>query len=440
MKRTSVDLLVARRLGLSRLSADTVQQLQMQSLRKTVRHAIANSSFYWKQYGEFDPDCLQTREDLAKMPFLSGHDIQVEGHLLLCVSQSKVERVITLQTSGSIGLPKRLSFTAADLAGTSDFFLHGMQSLITEDDNVLVLLPFEQPASVGAFLIDALAKGGFRAEGMWPPKLDQRLAEFVKHRRITSVVGLPQHLLALSGLVSFGQIITMLVCSDYASPLLRKRIEENCGCETFLHYGATESGLGGAVECSAHAGCHIRESDLLVEIIDPQTGEQLADGMMGEVVITTLGREAMPLIRYRTGDMACLDRTVCVCGGMTARLDNIRGRLNGCDLGDGVRVFSQDIDDSLYILTGLLDYRVTLDRYCGSDRLLLEYIAVPGSAISAEEIQRVVIQVPGIRESVASGKLVFGEFQKVEGFAATHTLKRTILDIRTKEVKYATCS
>ncbi len=440
MKRTSVDLLVARRLGVADVSTTTLRQLQMQSLRKTVRHAIANSSLYRKQRADFDPDCLQLPEDLAKLPFLTSSDIQTEGHRLLCVSQSKVERVITLQTSGSTGLPKRLSFTAADIAGTSDFFLHGMQSLITEEDHVLVMLPFEPPASVGALLIDALGQNGFSAEGMWPPRLDQQLAEYVVAEQITSVVGLPQHLLILSELVSSCQITTMLICSDYASPLLRKRIEVNCGCETFLHYGATESGLGGAVECSAHAGCHIRESDLLVEIIDPQTGEQLADGMMGEVVITTLGREAMPLIRYRTGDMACLDRTVCVCGGVTARLCNIRGRLEGCDLGGGLRVFSQDIDDCVYMLSGLLDYRVTLDTDCGIDRLQLEYITVPGSVISAEDIQRVIAQVPVIGESVVDGRLVFGEFHKVESFAATHTLKRTILDVRTKEVTYATCS
>jgi phenylacetate-coenzyme A ligase PaaK-like adenylate-forming protein len=440
MKRTSVDVLVARRLGVDKLSVDTLQQLQMKSLRKTVRHAIANSSFYKENYAECAPDSLQSPCDIAKIPFLTGRDIQVEGHRLLCVSQSKVERVITLQTSGSTGLPKRLSFTVSDLAGTSDFFLHGMQSLITENDHVLVLLPFEPPASVGAILLDALNQGGFSAEGMWPPRLDQGLYEYSMSRRITSVVGLPQHLLALSELVSPAKISTMLVCSDYASPLLRKRIEKNCGCETFLHYGATESGLGGAVECAAHAGCHIRESDLLVEIIDPLTGEQLPDGMMGEVVITTLGREAMPLIRYRTGDMAYLDRTVCVCGGVTARICNIRGRQNGCELGNGLRVCSQDLDDRLYMLAGLLDYRVTLDDACGSNRLQIDYITAPGYAISAEEMQNVIVQVPAIGESVANGKLVFGEFQQVEGFAATHTLKRTILDVRTREVKYATCS
>jgi phenylacetate-coenzyme A ligase PaaK-like adenylate-forming protein len=440
MKRTSVDLLVARRLGVTELSADTLQQLQMKSLRNTVRHAIANSSLYRKIYGEFDADSLQSLRDMAKIPFLTSHDIQVEGHRLLCVSQSKVDRVITLQTSGSTGLPKRLSFTSSDLAGTSDFFLDGMQSLITENDHVLVLLPFDPPASVGAILINALGQGGFSAEGMWPLRLDQGLSEHIKSKRITSVVGLPQHLLALSGLVLHGQITTMLVCSDYASPLLRQRIEENCGCETFLHYGATESGLGGAVECAAHAGCHIRESDLLVEIIDPQTGEQLADGLMGEVVITTLGREAMPLIRYRTGDMAYIDRTVCSCGGLTARLCNMRGRLNGCALSDGVHLFSQDLDDWLYLLPGLLDYRVTLDNDCGCDRLGVDYIVVPGQSLSAEEIQRVIGQVPVIAEKFANRMLVFGEFRKVEGFAATHTLKRTILDVRTKEVKYATCS
>ena len=90
------------------------------------------------------------------------------------------------------------------------------------------------------------------------------------------------------------------------------------------HYGSTESGLGGAVQCSARAGRHIRESDLLCEIIDPLTGEPLPDGQWGELVLTTLTREAMPLIRYRTGDWTRILPGECPCGSVLKRLDHVR--------------------------------------------------------------------------------------------------------------------
>jgi phenylacetate-CoA ligase len=224
--------------------------------------------------------------------------------------------------------------------------------LVEQTDHVLVVMPFETEASVGELLIATLAVGGIPAQGLWPPPDAKSIAHLICHENITSVVGLPQQLLALSGAVPKGQLKTMLLCSDYAPDVLRKRIEKNCGCETFLHYGATESGLGGGVECSVHCGTHIRESELLIEIIDPETGEQLPDGEEGEVVLTTLGRQAMPLIRYRTGDIASLDRSQCLCGGVTARLCNIYGRRNSCVMSDGFVLCSQDLDDIFFQVSG----------------------------------------------------------------------------------------
>lgn len=432
---TTVDALVADRLNLSRpLTRKSVEQKQMELLRATIDHVCRNSSLYKKRLAGLELSSLTTFCDLQKIPFLTSSDIVVDGHKLHCVSQSEVVRIITMDTSGSTGKPKRFSFTAADLEATSDFFLRGMASLVDQTDRVLVLLPFTIEASVGELLIAALASGGILAQGLWPPTDAQSVARLIQKENITSVVGLPQQLLALSGAVPKDQLKTMLLCSDYAPDVLRKRIEKNCGCETFLHYGATESGLGGGVECSCHLGTHIRESELLIEIIDPETGEQVVDGMEGEVVLTTLGREAMPLIRYRTGDIACLDRSQCLCGGITARLCTIYGRRNSCVMSDGFVLCSQDLDDILFQLPGLLDYRVTLAGDC-AETLGFEFIAShsekneKGDTV-AREMKRLLIAVPEIARLIESGKLLFEKFQQVESFAPAHTLKRTILDIR----------
>ncbi len=439
MKRTSVDTLVARRMGLSNLTADTLQRAQMHAVKELVQYAIGKSALYRERYANIDIESLNTFADLETLPFLTSEDVKTDGHRLLCVSQAKVERVVTMQTSGSTGLPKRYSFSSRDIRSIVDFFYHGMQTLINKDDRVLVWLPFELPDSVGHILLSALKDGGVYAEGMWPPRCDKQLNGMLIAQKISCVVGLPQHLLALSELVDFGRIRSMLLCSDYAAPALRKRIEQNTGCETFLHYGATESGLGGGVECEAHDGCHIRESELLVEIVDPETGFQRKDGELGEVVITTLGREAMPLIRYRTGDIAAIDRTTCICGGITSRLSNIRGRLVGCRIGLDDLVYSPDMDDWLYHVPGLLDYRAWLDND-EVDRLHIDYIAAPGAGRITDLLRIHITRFPSIRESLNSGELVIGTIEQVESFAPTHTLKRTLLDKRVKEVTYATCS
>ena len=375
--RTTVDQLVADQLNLSpTFSRSDLHHAQLKRLRSSVSYARENSPLYKTRFQGIDPESLLKREDLARLPFITATDVVEQGHLLHCVSQSEVARVITMQTSGSTGKPKRYSFTQEDLARTSEFFQRGMASLVTKSDRVLVLMPFEAEASVGELLICALSKGGVYAKGLWPPPNPAVTTQLITTEDLSAVVGLPQHLLALSEAIAHGQLKSMLLASDYAPQSLRKRIEKNCGCETFLHYGSTESGLGGAVECSVHEGLHIRESDLLVEIIDPETGRQIKDGEMGEVVLSTLGRLAMPLIRYRTGDIACLNRNKCGCGGVTARLCNIYGRLNGCRLADGSLLYSQSLDDILFEVPGLLDYRATLDNY-DVDRLTIEYIALP---------------------------------------------------------------
>jgi phenylacetate-CoA ligase len=423
-----VDQLVARRLGLGRSwDRRSLDQAQMVALRRTVHHALAGSSLYRQRLAGLDPEMLRTAGDLGRIPLLDNRDIVADGHRLQCISQSRVARVVTLQTSGSTGQAKRLMFTSEDLEATMDFFLNGMRSLIDATDRVVVMLPYQQPDCVGDLLIKALSAGGIRAVGVWPPQPPMK--DFIRTNRLTCAVGLPPQLLTLAEEIGPGLLRAMLLCSDYASPALRARIEHACRCRTFLHYGTTESGLGGAVECARHDGCHIRESDLLVEIIDPETGKNLADGELGEVVITTLGREAMPLLRYRTGDLARLTHAACSCGGITARLLDIRGRLAGCPLGDGL-LHSQDLDDHLFQIPGLLDYRATLDRE-GKGRLHIAYLAVPSAGRIGEQIAGKLMEVPAVEKAALGGSLKVGEIIQVKQFTASHTVKQTILDLRT---------
>jgi len=428
--RTTVDQLVADRLSLpASFSRKELEGAQMELVRNIVSYARSNSPLYGKWFGHFDLNSLKSFEDLKRLPLLTASDVVEHGHLLHCVSQSEVARIITMHTSGSTGKPKRYSFTAGDLAVISEFFLRGMASLVTQADRVLVLMPFETEASVGELLIGALNGGGTHAQGLWPPPDAEKISQLIAEENISSVVGLPQHLLTLSEALPLGRIRSMLLASDYAPASLRERIEENCGCETFLHYGATESGLGGAVECGIHSGLHIRESDLLIEIVDPETGRQLTDGEVGEVVLTTLTREAMPLIRYRTGDIAYLDRGRCECGGVTARLCSIYGRLHGRRLADGSLLYNQTLDDVLFQVPGLLDYRATL-THKGVDRLAIEYIASSDGRRVGDTMRQFISTIPELSGAEEMGMLHIDNFIHVESFTPSHTFKRTILDLR----------
>ena len=429
MRVSTVDGLTARRFGLSSpLDRGVVEAAQMAALREIVAHVRERSPWYRERLAGVEPGALCSRADLQRLPLMSGADVAAHGQRMVCVPQGEVARIVTLQTSGSTGKPKRLHFTRDDLAGTMDFFLNGMLNLADPSDRVLVLLPFEQPDSTGDLLIRALSAGGVRSAGLWPPAKREELAGLV--RGFTCVVGLPQHLLALADVLPFGLVRTMLLCSDYAPPALRRRIEEACGCETFLHYGTTETGLGGGVECSAHDGCHLRESDLLLEIVDPESGEPVPEGEAGEVVVTTLGRQAMPLLRYRTGDMARLTAQPCVCGGVTARLYDIAGRRRASILRGGFRVASQDLDDMLFAVEGLLDYRATLDMAGGRERLGIEFLAGQGHESLERRMEQALRRVPGVAAALEIGTLALGPMRRVQAFSPSHTVKRTIFDQR----------
>ncbi|NLW80124.1 MAG: phenylacetate--CoA ligase [Desulfovibrionales bacterium] len=431
MRASTVDALTARRLGIDGpLDRSCLETAQMAALRATVSWAREMGPWYRGRLAGVKPEKLRCRADLARLPLMAGADVAAFGQRMVCVPQSEVARIVTLQTSGSTGAPKRVHFTREDLDGTVDFFLHGMTNLADQSDRVLALLPCSQPDSTGDLLVRALRGGGVHCAGCWPPGSATGLAEFIVAGKYSCVVGLPQHLLALAGSLPVGQVRTMLLCSDYAPPALRRRIEEACGAETFLHYGATETGLGGGVECGIHDGCHVRESDLLFEIVDPVTGALLGEGEEGEVVVTTLGRRAMPLVRYRTGDLARLARGRCACGGVTARLCDVTGRDRVCVLGGGLSVTSRELDDSLFDLDGLVDYRASLWSAGGRDHLDIEFQAGSGHEHLERDLGLALRRVPGVAAALQLGTLILGSMRRVDSFSPSHTLKRTIFDQR----------
>lgn len=431
MRVSTVDALAARRLNLAMpLDRMAVVDAQMAALRATVAQARERSPWYRERLAEMDPAALRGPADLARLPLLTSAELAEHGSRMVCVPQGDVARIVTLQTSGSTGLPKRLYFTRDDLAGTIDFFLHGMLNLVDCSGRVLALLPYAQPDSTGDLLIRALRGGGVRCAGFWPPSGSGELGELIRREGYDCIVGLPQHLLALAEFLPMGLVRTMLLCSDYAPPALRRRIEESCGCETFLHYGTTETGLGGGVECGAHDGCHLRESDLLIEIVDPLTGGVLPEGAVGEVVVSTIGRRAMPLLRYRTGDLARLDLGTCACGGVTARLCDVAGRGKACALGGGFSLTCRELDDRLFELDGLLDYRSTLGSVGGRDCLDIEFQAGAGHERLERELEEALRSVSGVAAALELGTLFLGPMQRVDAFSPSHTVKRTIIDQR----------
>jgi phenylacetate-coenzyme A ligase PaaK-like adenylate-forming protein len=189
-------------------------------------------------------------------------------------------------------------------------------------------------------------------------------AALLRRERPDVVAGAPVPMLAVARHSAIDgsppRVRSVLLSSDHAAASLRDGLAALWGCEVFEHYGMTEMGLGGGVDCPAHMGYHLRESELLVEIVDPVTGAPMPAGESGEVVFSTLTRRGLPLIRYRTGDRARLVPGACACGSPLLRLDRIHGRITGALNVGGVRLDIAELDEVLLGVPGVIDFAATL--------------------------------------------------------------------------------
>jgi phenylacetate-CoA ligase len=417
IQRTPLDAWLAGRLGLaSGLPPDgqTLADYQLEQLRRTVELARGQSPFYRDRLSGLPDGFPGEMEKFSDLPLLTAKDMRENHSAMLCVSRDRVARVVTLNTSGTTGRPKRLYFSDGDLELTMEFFRHGMSTMVGAGDRVLILLPGPTPDSVGDLLSRALSRMG--AKGVVHGPLGD--AGEAVHEADTlgagCLVGIPVQILAMAehplGKGLAGRVKSVLLTTDYVPRALAKRVERAWGCEVFEHYGMTETGLGGGVDCRAHQGYHLRAADLYFEVVDPDSGQVLPPGQEGELVVSTLTREAMPLLRYLTGDLGTLIAGPCACGGVTPRLARVQGRIaNRLDLGRGASLAMRELDEALFAVPGLMDYRAGLTENGPEKILNVRVQAFPGrEELLGRKVQVALRQISSLADSLETGTLLPG--------------------------------
>lgn len=394
------------------LSLQHLRSYQLSKLNETLSLAQERSPFYGTSLGS-EKVFLSSLEDLAQLPFSIPEQLAAAPLDFLCVRQDEVERIVTLPTSGTTGPPKRIFFTAEDQELTRDFFHRGMSTMVEAGDRVLILLPGSLPGSVGDLLKDGLERMDVQAIPHGPVTDPRHTLELIRDERVTALVGIPVQVLLLARPAAADRsprpvgLRSVLLSTDRVPHAVARAIEDAWGCAVYNHYGMTEMGLGGGVDCRARTGYHLREADLLFEIIDPLTGRPVPEGESGEVVFTTLTRGAMPLIRYRTGDVSRFIPEVCPCGTVLRRLAHVDERLTGTITLPGGGVLGQkDFDEALFPLDGLADFRLLFVRRQGRAALIV-HIKHCDAAIGAskDEVIQGLLSIPPLSYEVTRGDI-----------------------------------
>jgi phenylacetate-CoA ligase len=408
MKITPLEQWISTKIGTggTRLTREALQAYQLERLRETITRARSRSLFYREHLAgtsDKEPACL---EDLARLPFTTSSDLTLNYLRFLCVSQSEIKRVVTLLSSGTTGTPKRICFTPDDQELTIDFFHHGMTTLVGPGDRTLILFPGERSGGVADLLVKGLERAGVAGTIHGPVRDARQTVGVMNADRITSLVGTPIQVLSLA---LHGEAApaprSVLLSTDYVPESIMNSIERIWGCRVLTHYGMTEMGFGGGVECDARTGYHMREADLFFEVVHPETGDPVEPGEWGEIVFTTLTHKGMPLIRYRTGDISRFIQEPCPCGTVLKTMSRVRKRLAGdVVLAKGITLNIAEIDEALFRLNGLLDFSAELTGNGRSNCLQIYAAAITPSV--NKEMETAIMQALDTVIPIKAAKLL----------------------------------
>lgn len=366
---------------------ESLEKYKVKTFIDTINYAKKNSIFYKQKLKEINTDIIQTTKDIAQIPFTYPEDIAKNYNQFLCVPQKYVSRIVTLKTSGTSNVDgKRIFFTDQDLNLTVNFFENGFKSMVNQGDKVMIMMPGDTYGSLGHIIKKSLDRLNIENFIYGVLKDCHEAGKFIQKNSINAMVALPMQAMYFSKIkedIFKTNIKKLMLSADYVPEVLIKRFSKNYNIKVFTHYGLTETGYGCGVECQQLEGYHIRENDIYLEIIDPITGCLLEDDHIGEIVLTTFNRQAMPLIRYRTGDYGLYKSKGCKCGTFLKTLERSKGRI-----GNGIRINNQyihmsQLDEFLFQYESILDYSVNLKNNQVNVKVFLS-----DGYIKTEEIKR----------------------------------------------------
>ncbi len=363
------------------MSREQIETLQLERLQATVKHCM-NSTFYKKRFEEagLKPEDIKTLDDLRKIPFTTKQDLR-ETYPFGMASVPLRKCVRLHSSSGTTGNPTVILHTQKDIDEWANAVARCLWMVGLRPDDV-----FQNSSGYGMFTGGlGFQYGAERLGALTIPAAagnSLRQIKFIKDFGTTAIHAVPSYVTRLYEVMqSEGvdprrdtKLKVLAIGAEPHSEEQRKRIENMLGVKAYNSFGMSEMcGPGVGFECKEQNGLHFWEDYYIVEIVDPVTLEPVPDGEIGELVLTTLNREAMPLLRYRTRDLTRVLGRTCPCGRNHVRLDRMRGRSDDMMVLRGVNIFPIQIEKILMQFKELAsNYLITLTTDEDNDNMTVE--------------------------------------------------------------------
>jgi phenylacetate-CoA ligase len=353
------------------MKREELEQLQLERLESTLNRVYMNVPFYRKKFDEigFNPDDLRSLDDLGKLPFTTKGDLRANyPYGLFAVPLREVVRVHA--SSGTTGMSTVVGYSRNDIKTWSNLVGRVLTAGgITADD--VIQISFNYGLFTGAF---GLHYGAERVGASVIPMSSgntRRQIKIMQDFKTTALVSTPSYAMLIADTIMEMGINPNSLSLKYGlfgaepwSEAMRKELQQKLKIVATDNYGLSEvMGPGVAGECLERNGLHLNEDHFLVELINPDTLESVGPGETGELVITTLTKEAFPVIRYRTRDLTRIINGPCPCGRTMRKMSRVMGRTDDMLIIRGVNVFPSQIESVLFEIEGTEPhYQIVIER------------------------------------------------------------------------------
>ncbi|MBR3495887.1 MAG: phenylacetate--CoA ligase [Prevotella sp.] len=365
---------------LETMPREELEKLQVAKLKKSVEIAL-KSPFYKKRLGELGltPDDFNSVSDIRKLPFTTKADLR-ENYPFGLVGGNLDDAIRLHSTSGTTGNPTVVTYSRHDIDSWANMIARNMYMVGCRNSDF-----FQNSSGYGMFTGGlGFQYGAERLGATTIPAAagnSKRQIMFIRDFGTTCLHAIPSYAIRLAEVFQeegidprSTHLRTLFIGAEPHTEEQRRRIERLLGVKAYNSFGMTEmNGPGVAFECKYQNGMHLWEDNYIIEIVDPDTLEPVPDGEMGEMVLTTLDRDMMPILRYRTRDLTRILTGECPCGRTHRRIDRIKGRTDDMFIIKGVNVFPMQIEKILVQYPGLgSNYLITLSTENDNDICTVE--------------------------------------------------------------------